>query len=212
MDKPIAKDQMQEKLDGKPTEEVPLAAPSETRIFAKTRKVGWLPRTALEQTQLIANFCVIAALVFTAITFWNQQREARRSEAAQMVSKLHSERLAGARSILFRLWADKDLTAFDTGIPASFKEALVRKTIQSSDLAEPDIIEAIVSITNFYDEVEICVTKVRCEGLEVDESLGRYGQSFYCLYRSEIDVLRTRLALPNLGEGLEALVGRQGGC
>tara|TARA_R110002094_G_scaffold218265_1_gene189701 strand:- start:1132 stop:1773 length:642 start_codon:yes stop_codon:yes gene_type:complete len=175
-------------------------------------KKSWWPQNAVELTQFIANLAVIAALAFTAVTFWKQQQEAKRQESAQFVSNLYSERLATARSILFRLWADKDLAVFEKGVPSEFKEALVRKTIETSPVPQTDIVEAIVTLTNYYDEVEFCVANLRCDLAEIDENLGRYGVSFYCLYRTEIVSLRSKLALPSLGEGLAQFAQRQGGC
>ena len=191
---------------GEQSVKTPVTPPSEPV------KKSWWPQNAVELTQFIANLAVIVALAFTAITFWNQQQEAKREEAAQVVSNLYSERLATARSILFRLWADKDLAVFEKGVPSEFKEALVRKTIETSPVPETDIIEAVVTLTNYYDEVEFCVEKLRCDPTEVDENLGRYGVSFFCLYRSEIVLLRSKLALPSLGEGLTQFAKRQGGC
>lgn len=173
---------------------------------------AFLPKTAVGITQLLANLAVIGALIVAGLTFWKQQQNIPRDEAALLVSSLTDERLSQARSILFRLWADKSLQQFELGVPTDFKESLVRKTIETSAVPETDIIEAIVNLANYYDEVEICVEKGRCDREEINENLGRYSVAFYCLYRSEIEDVRQRLVLTGLGDGLARFVDRQGGC
>ena len=170
-------------------------------------------RVWLERTQILANVIVPAAFLITALAFVDQTKQSRRDTTARQIDTFYSEGLSLAQTRLFSVWADKDLSALrDTGLSRKAIDALVEKTIQTSNVERNEISAAIVSLTQFFDRAESCIQVGKCDQQDMMDEIGGYGKDFYCTYVRQVAYISERMLLNDLGDGLRAFAKRSGTC
>ena len=72
--------------------------------------------------------------------------------------------------------------------------------------------QAIFSVVDFYETLQLCVDADRCDGPLALSYFGQYAKQFYCLYKPYILKLRQDLNIPSYAERLEKLVRQHGSC
>ncbi|GGL74283.1 hypothetical protein [Wenxinia marina] len=164
-------------------------------------------------TQIVANLGVIAALVLAGLTLEQDRRFVRGAASDELVATFHGDRLAEARGILFELWAGRDLSALaQTDLPRSTVDALVSRMIRTATVDRTAVLRAIADIASFFDGLEACLASGRCDDVELSRRLGGYALDFECIYRGQIEEMRTRMLLADLGRGLQEFAAIQGSC
>ena len=166
----------------------------------------------LELSQIAANVVIVVTLFATAWTLIEQSGQARRDATSSRIEAFYSSEISHAQTVLFTIWSLKDLSVFESGLPRRAIDAIVDKTIETSEVGGPAVDAAIVALTNYFDRVEMCLSSRRCDSEEIRSELGTYGQNFFCLYRGRIARYQTRLMSSTLGNGLEKFAIRMGGC
>lgn len=185
-------------------EDLPVVVKRTTNVQLREFWVGW--------TTVAANILLPVSILIAGWGLWEQNRQAKLDAASDTISMFFDDGLVAAQTTLFSLWTQKDLSVLKSPQSRSFVDALVERTIRSSDLDQAQITNAIVSITSYFDRAEACVASRRCDEEEVLNQIGRYGRDFHCVYAGQIEKLRDETLVLYLGEGLERLVQRSGGC
>lgn len=195
-----------------PTDVSPLVTDQEEVVIikrtARVRRreawVGW--------TQVMANFLVPITLGFAGWAILADNWRAQSTAAQRQIELFYTPGLGEAQRVLFTLWGDVDLTALSGPQSRAFIDAFVEKSIEASDIDRRDVTSAIVNLASYFDRVENCIDRNRCDETEIVSQLGQYGRDFYCIYSGQIADLRQGSLVVSLGQGAERFANRTGGC
>ncbi len=177
------------------------------RTRAARRRESWVGWTSVA-----ANILGPIAILVAGLGLWEQTREAKRNAADQQINLLSSQGLANAQQVLFSLWNRQDLSVLEAPLSRQFIDAFVARTIAASNINPEEVTTAIVSLAAYFDRVERCIQRERCDADEVLDQVGHYGRDFHCLYSGQIEALRRERMLGDLGVRLTAFADRAGGC
>lgn len=176
-----------------------------------TQKVQW--REAwVDWTQVIANILVPLAIGIAAFGLYLDNIQGNRDAASRQMELFYSEGLSSAQLTLFKLWRGQDLTVLEGTVSRRFMDEFVRLKIDASEIDRDEIISAVVSLTSYFDRVEICIASGRCDEAELLDQIGSYGRDFFCVYTGQINALRNDRLVNYLGVGLQNFAKRAGGC
>ncbi|MEM1155356.1 MAG: hypothetical protein AAGI44_14555 [Pseudomonadota bacterium] len=166
--------------------------------------VGW--------SQVVANIVVPITLVLAVWGFQLDVDRQRVSASDRQVELFHSSSISDARLILFELWSDVDVWVLSEPQTREFIDHFVFTVIEADPDIQRDVNAAIISIASFFDGVETCIQRERCDDEELLAQIGRYGRDFFCLYEGQLVMARDESLLFGVGEGLGQFAERAGGC
>lgn len=159
------------------------------------------------RTQILANILVIGGLIIAGLTYWSDRGDRRTEAATTEVEVFRSQELGEARSVLLSLWRERDLSSLQQQLGRDQLNTLVAGMFESDREDNGSAFAALISITDYFDRVHICVESGRCDANVIKRQLEPYARSFQCLYGEEIEGVRERLLLTSLGNGLGKLAG-----
>jgi hypothetical protein len=179
--------------------------------FRRTEKVQRREKLR-DWTQIFANILVPIAIAVAAGGLYLDNLQRGRDTASRQIELLYSEGLSASQVTLFNLWRGQDMSVLENAVSRTFVDQFVSRKIDASDIDKNEIISAIVSLTSYFDRVEICVSSGRCDEAEIVTQIGTYGRDFHCFYAGQINALRNQSLINYLGEGLRDFAERSGGC
>jgi hypothetical protein len=163
-------------------------------------------------TQIFANILVPIAIAVAAGGLYLDNLQRGRDTASRQIELLYSEGLSASQVTLFNLWRGQDMSVLENAVSRTFVDQFVSRKIDASGIEKNEVISAIVSLTSYFDRVEICVASGRCDEAEIVTQIGTYGRDFHCFYAGQISALRNQSLINYLGEGLRNFAERSGGC
>lgn len=167
----------------------------------------------LKVTQILANIVITVGLITTGFAFLQNHWSEQRATTSRYIEALHSAELSSAQLVLFQLWSDQNLIAFENfALPRKTIDTLVEKAIARNPETRNSVRASIFTMTSYFDRLESCAQLRRCERSEIDQQIGSYGRNFYCTYQGEIMKLRSQLLFKSLGARLAEFAERMGGC
>lgn len=174
------------------------------RVRRREAIVGW--------TQVAANVVVPVTIALAAWGLFQDQQRQRVNAADRQVELFYNESISDARVVLFDLWSGVDMRVLGEPRSRSFVDRFVEAVIESQPEQERSVRAAIVSIATYFDRVEACIERDRCDQGEILIQIGPYGRDFYCLYAGQLQSAREESLLLAVGQGLERFTERAGGC
>ncbi|MEM1273904.1 MAG: hypothetical protein AAGF88_08805 [Pseudomonadota bacterium] len=174
------------------------------RVRRREAIVGW--------TQAVANVVVPITLGLAVWGFLQDLQRQKTNAADRQIELFYNEAISDARLVLFELWSDVDVSILNAPRARSFVDQFVDTVIDAQPENARDISAAIVSIASYFDQVETCIQRQRCDEAELVAQIGPYGRDFYCLYAGQLVLAREDSLLLSVGQGLMQFADRAGGC
>ena len=214
------KDAQEEKSVAVPSDNGrPARDPTSAETSEPSGRLDWFWKTSgIAANLTVAITVAIAVLAYGADreaarieTVEAQERE-RREASLSYVTRFQTSEILDARNEVyaaFLAFGPEQVPAL--GLTDEVRSALVEAMIES----RPDPLAmqiAVANIVDFYDGVETCREAGLCDPAIIDASLAAYGIRFECFFGDYVDRMSEALRVPQMGDGLDALVERGGGC
>ena len=84
--------------------------------------------------------------------------------------------------------------------------------VREAQRSESKVPAAVMTITEYFDQIHLCVRQRICDAATAEEYFGPYAERFYCLYKLVIEELGRRLILADFGRGVIALAPDRLSC
>jgi hypothetical protein len=138
----------------------------------------------------------------------------RATATLEFVKRYQDSQIVSERFALLAPWMQYNIEEFRLAKPSPQAiEDLVLKLVNASPTSGPrDMREAIFSIVDFYETLQICVNAGRCDPALAVSYFGQYAKQFYCLYKPYIFKLRHDQNIPTYARRLEQLAEGEGAC
>lgn len=165
--------------------------------------------------EILSYLAVIIGVGIAWYEYRSQIDRTARQQSLDFVLRMHDDRIATARVAVLKPWLKYNLDALATSsASAEVVDALVLKMVDENTTDDPatDAKSSIVILTEYLDSAQACIESKVCEAKVLDQLLGDFGRSFFCLYRPVIETMRKTARLDNFGRGSEAFAARQGSC
>ena len=173
-------------------------------------------KTAVEFLSALA--VIVGIYIYFGFEREDARRNARIEHVLQYIEQFQENELLRSRNALSRSWFDhrdelRELTGGGAA-PADVIQRWARLIVEDSprDGSPADLQAAIFTITEYFDQLGLCVEKRICEASTAKEYFGPYAERFYCLYKPVIEEFRDELALAGFGKGLVALAPAEMTC
>lgn len=139
---------------------------------------------------------------------WQITETRRTEETLKFVTMFQQERVALARATLFLSWVkyskDIELINAGPGIPQLMLERWVEKMIEISSKSNPEknLINAIYVMTDFFDQLYLCVRVNVCREEPARLYFHEFSFHFYHLYGYKVEEIRGSLSIDSFGSGI----------
>lgn len=174
------------------------------RVRRREAIVGW--------SQVVANVVVPVTLCLAVWGFLQDIQRQKTDAADRQIALFYNESISSARLVLFELWSDVDVSVLNAPRSRDFIDRFVGTVIDAQPETAREVSAAIVSIATYFDRVETCIQRRRCDQEEILAQIGPYGRDFYCLYTGQLVSAREDNLLLSVGQGLRQFADRLGGC
>jgi hypothetical protein len=151
--------------------------------------------------------------------FIEHHRQVERDKAAatlEFVKRYQDNQLVTQRFALLSPWMKYNLQAFMMAKPSPLAvEDMVLKMVDASaesNSNQRDMREAIFSIVDFYETLQLCIDAGSCDRALAVSYFGQYAHQFFCLYKPYILKLRSQQRMLDYGNRLERLALEGGSC
>jgi hypothetical protein len=138
----------------------------------------------------------------------------RATATLEFVKRYQDSQLVSERFALLAPWMQYNIEEFRQARPSpQAVEDLVLKLVNASPTSGGrDMREAIFSIVDFYETLQLCVDAGRCDRELALSYFGMYAKQFYCLYKPYVFKLRHDQNIPTYAQRLEQLAQGGGAC
>jgi hypothetical protein len=181
---------------------------------ALLRWAGWV-KVGVEFLASLA--VILGVFIFFAFEREDARRNARVEHVLQYIAQFQDGEIAANRTTLIRSFFahQAELQQFkERAAPPEVIQTWVAKLARDTprDGSRADVQSAVFALTEWFDQLALCVEKRICEESTAKEYFGPYAAQFHCLYRLVIDDLREDLILSDFGRGVEALAPERVAC
>jgi hypothetical protein len=176
-------------------------------LLTEANKNGW---TWIERASWV---WIVLGVPLLFIEHHLQVERDKSTATLEFVKRYQDAQLASERFVLLAPWMKIDVEAFRRAKPSPRAiQDLVLKLVDSSasSAGQRDMREAIFSIVDFYETLQLCIDADMCDKKLAASYFGEYSTQFYCLYKPYIQKLRKQQNMPSYGRRLEQLASTIG--
>jgi hypothetical protein len=175
---------------------------------------GWI-KVAVEFLASVA--VILGVFIFFAFEREDARRNARVEHVLQYIAQFQEGEIAANRTTLIRSFFahQAELRQLkERAAPPAVIQSWVAKLARDTprDGSRADVQSAVFAVTEWFDQLALCVEKRICEESTAKEYFGPYAAQFHCLYKLVIDELRDDLILSDFGRGVESLAPERVAC
>ncbi len=162
--------------------------------------------------EMTSHLTVICTLIAGIASFWYQIAQDKRDAAFELISRLNDSPMLEVqqrvqREVIELPLAELQGQTVDRDLMLTLFEQLVATSQQPVSL-----VQDLVTLAGYYDEVQICVDTGTCDGVVVQARITDRAGRFACLAMPFIHSIRDRYLLEGLGDGLSRMVKYEDIC
>lgn len=171
----------------------------------------------------IASFATVCAVGIALLAYWSDQKadrvaetlateQASRSASLSQIERFSTGDLLSARQVILKsimvVGADQlQMIGSDEKSLADLKDAMAST---SGDELTYDL--ALITLVDFFDGLEACISAMVCSLDVLEPQIGSYGARFYCFFQPFIEETKVELFLDGFGVGVKNWADRFGMC